>query len=143
MAAPVAAAAARSLPTIVRAIAKPKVFKRFLHTKAGKRAMLKSGTMLLKSKALQKAIEKLMSRNNANMTGNKEYENDKKKYKQLQQRIAELEQQLNQARDNQSQMETLTFTLGRQVVQLQQLLAQMQQQQNNLAMQMAYAQRMR
>ena len=131
------------LPTVVRAIAKPKVFKRFLGTKAGKRAMLKSGTMLLRSKSVQNTLSNCMSKNDKQMAGNKEYEESKQKYEQLQKRIAELEKQLDAARDNQSQMETLTFTLGRQVVQMQQLLKDMQQQQNFLAMQMANAQHTR
>lgn len=131
------------LPTVVRAIAKPKVFKRFLGTKAGKRAMLKSGTMLLRSKSVQNTLSNFMSKNDKQMAGNKEYEESKQKYEQLQKRIAELEKQLDAARDNQSQMETLTFTLGRQVVQMQQLLKDMQQQQNFLAMQMANAQHTR
>ena len=139
MAAPVVAA----LPTVVRAIAKPKVFMRFLGTKAGKRAMLKSGTMLLRSKSAQNMISKFVSKNDKQMTGNKEYEEYKKKYEQLQKRIAELEKQLDAARDNQSQMETLTFTLGRQVVQMQQLLKDMQQQQNEYAKQMLNAQHTR
>ena len=139
MAAPVVAA----LPTVVRAIAKPKVFMRFLGTKAGKRAMLKSGTMLLRSKSAQNMISKFVSKNDKQMTGNKEYEEYKKKYEQLQKRIAELEKQLDAARDNQSQMETLTFTLGRQVVQMQQLLKDMQQQQNEYAKQMLNVQHTR
>lgn len=139
MAAPVVAA----LPTVVRAIAKPKVFMRFLGTKAGKRAMLKSGTMLLKSKSVQNTISKFVSKNDKQMAGNKEYEEYKKKYAQLQKRIAELEKQLDAARDNQSQMETLTFTLGRQVVQMQQLLKDMQQQQNEYVKQMLNAQHTR
>ena len=128
------------LPTVVRAIAKPKVFKRFLGTKAGKRAMLKSGTMLLRSKSVQNTLSKFRSKNDKQMTGNKEYEESKQKYEQLQKRIAELEKQLDAARDNQSQMETLTFTLGRQVVQMQQLLKDMQQQQNEYVKQMLNAQ---
>ena len=139
MAAPVGAA----LPTVVRAIAKPKVFMRFFGTKAGKRAMLKSGTMLLRSKSAQNMISKFVSKNDKQMTGNKEYEEYKKKYEQLQKRIAELEKQLDAARDNQSQMETLTFTLGRQVVQMQQLLKDMQQQQNEYAKQMLNVQHTR
>ena len=128
------------LPTVVRAIAKPKVFKRFLGTKAGKRAMLKSGTMLLRSKSVQNTLSKFRSKNDQQMTGNKEYEESKQKYEQLQKRVAELEKQLDAARDNQSQMETLTFTLGRQVVQMQQLLKDMQQQQNEYVKQMLNAQ---
>ncbi|MBR2510578.1 MAG: hypothetical protein IKB59_00230 [Alphaproteobacteria bacterium] len=131
------------LPTVVRAIAKPKVFKRFLGTKAGKRAMLKSGTMLLRSKSVQNTLSKFVSKNDKQMAGNKEYEEYKKKYEQLQKRIAELEKQLDAARDNQSQMETLTFTLGRQVVQMQQLLQDMQQQQNEYVKQMLNAQHTR
>ena len=131
------------LPTVVRAIAKPKVFKRFLGTKAGKRAMLKSGTMLLRSKSVQNTLSKFMSKNDKQMAGNKEYEESKQKYEQLQKRIAELEKQLDAARDNQSQMETLTFTLGRQVVQMQQLLKDMQQQQNEYVKQMLNAQHTR
>lgn len=131
------------LPTVVRAIAKPKVFKRFLGTKAGKRAMLKSGTMLLRSKSVQNTLSKFVSKNDKQMAGNKEYEEYKKKYEQLQKRIAELEKQLDAARDNQSQMETLTFTLGRQVVQMQQLLKDMQQQQNEYVKQMLNAQHTR
>lgn len=141
MAAPVAAV--RAIPVVVRAISKPKVFKRFLGTKAGKRTMLKSATMLLRAKSGQNMIKKFMAKNDAQMSSNTEYEQDKKKYKELQQRIAELEQQLNDARNNQSEMETLTFTLGRQVVQLQQLLADMQHQQNMYMMQMARAQNTR
>lgn len=138
-----AAPAVKALPMVIRAISKPKVFKRFLGTKAGKRAMLKYGTMLLRSKSAQNTISKFVSKNDKQMTGNKEYEESKQKYEQLQKRIAELEKQLDAARDNQSQMETLTFTLGRQVVQMQQLLADMQYQQNEYFKQMLNAQKTR
>lgn len=122
---------ARALPTVIRAVAKPKVFKRFLGTKAGKRAMLKSATMLLRSKNIRNGIDKFISRNNSQMQGNKKYEEDKKEYLRLQKRITQLEKQLQDAKQNQDQLETLTFSLGRSVIEMQRLLSDMQQQYNN------------
>ena len=51
-----------------------------------------------------------------------------------------LEQQLAAAHDNNEKIQTLTFTLGRNVVEMQQLLVQMQAQyQQTLQQQMAMA----
>lgn len=118
----------RALPVIARFAKNPKVFKRFLGTKAGKKAMWKYGTMAVKSKTVQNGISKFMSRAGDKMKNNKDYSKMEKEYVQLQKKVAKLESQLESAQVSQEKMQTLTFTLGRQVVEMQQLLAQMQAQ---------------
>ena len=126
MAAP--AIIARTLPVIARFAKNPKVFKRFLGTKAGKKAMWKYGTMVVNSKSVQNGVSKFMSRNGDKMKGNKDYKKMEKEYVQLQKKVAKLEAQLESAQTSQEKMQTLTFTLGRQVVEMRQLLSQMQEQ---------------
>ena len=126
MAAPVAIA--RALPVIARFAKNPRVFKRFLGTKAGKKAMWKYGTMAVKSKTVQNGVAKFMSRAGNKMKGDKDYKKMEKEYALLQKKVAKLEAQLESAQVSQEKMQTLTFTLGRQVVEMQQLLTQMQAQ---------------
>jgi hypothetical protein len=112
----------------LRVLANPKVLKRFLGTKAGKKATLKYGSMLLNSKMAQNAIGKFINRNGDTMKNNKEYKQQLKDYARLQKRVEKLETQLDRAHDNNDKMSELTFTLGRNVVEMQRLLAQMQTQ---------------
>ena len=49
-----------------------------------------------------------------------------KKYENIQKRIAELEKQFEKSHESQSAIQTNTFTLGRQVIEMQQLYTQMQ-----------------
>ena len=123
MAAPVAAA--RAIPVVVRAISKPKVFKRFLGTKAGKKAVLKWGKMLVNSKIAQSSIDKLMSRMGNSGKSSTKYKKMTKEYVALQKKVAALEEQLETVKNDNVALETKTFTLGRQVVQMQQLYKQM------------------
>lgn len=123
MAAPVAAA--RVLPVVVRAISKPKVFKRFLGTKAGKKATLKWGKMLVNSKITQRSVDKLMERVGKSGQDNKEYKTLVKEYKVLQGKVAQLERKLDSVQNDNNSLETKTFALGRQVVQMRQLYQQM------------------
>lgn len=112
----------------IRLLANPKVLKRFLGTKAGKKAALKYGNMLLNSKMAQNAIDKFMNKNGNAMKGDKVFKRQQKDYIALQKRVAKLEAQLDRAHDNNDKMSELTFTLGRNVVEMQRLLAQMQAQ---------------
>lgn len=112
----------------LRVLANPRVLKRFLGTRAGKKATLKYGSMLLNSKMAQNAIGKFINRNGETMKNNKEYKQQLKDYARLQKRVEKLETQLDRAHDNNDKMSELTFTLGRNVVEMQQLLAQMQSQ---------------
>lgn len=130
----------RAIPTVVRAVAKPAVFKRFLGTKAGKKAILKYGTMLVKSKDVRNSIGNFINRNGNTMKNDKTYKQQVQEYAQLQKRVDKLEKQLATAQDNNEKIQTLTFALGRNVVEMQQLLTQMQAQyQQALRHQMAMA----
>ena len=110
----------------LRVLANPKVLKRFLGTRAGKKATLKYGSMLLNSRMVQNAIGKFIGRNGDTMKNNKEYKQQLKDYARLQKRVEKLESQLDRALDNNDKMSELTFALGRNVVEMQRLLAQMQ-----------------
>ena len=123
----------------LRILANPKVLKRFLGTKAGKKATLKYGSMLLNSKMAQNAIGKFINRHGDTMKNNKEYKQQLKDYARLQKRVEKLETQLDRARDNSDKMYELTFTLGRNVVEMQRLLAQMQSQYQSHMQQMQIA----
>lgn len=112
----------------IRLLANPKVLKRFLGTKAGKKAALKYGNMLLNSKMAQNAIDKFMNKNGNAMKDDKAFKRQQKDYIALQKRVAKLEAQLDRAHDNNDKMSELTFSLGRNVVEMQRLLAQMQAQ---------------
>lgn len=112
----------------LRVLANPKVLVRFLGTKAGKKATLKYGSMLLNSKMARDAIGKFIDRNGDAMKNDKEYKKQLKEYAALQKRVEKLESQLDRARDDNDKMSELTFTLGRSVVEMQRLLTQMQAQ---------------
>ena len=123
----------------LRILANPKVLKRFLGTKAGKKATLKYGSMLLNSKMAQNAIGKFINRNDGMMKNNKEYEQQLRDYARLQKRVEKLEMQLDRAHDNNDKMSELTFTLGRNVVEMRHLLVQMQSQYQNQMQQIQMA----
>lgn len=130
----------RALPTVVRAVAKPAVFKRFLGTRAGKRAILKYGTMLVKSKDVQKSVGNIINRAGNTLKRNADYKKSVREYEKLQNRVDTLEKRLAHIRNNDEKISELTFTLGRNVVEMQQLLAQMQAlYQQTLQQQMAMA----
>ena len=123
----------------LRVLANPKVLKRFLGTRAGKKATLKYGSMLLNSRMAQNAIGKFINRNGKAMKNDKEYKQQLRDYALLQKRVEKLESQLDRARDNNDKMSELTFTLGRNVVEMQRLLAQMQTQYQSHMQQMQIA----
>ena len=123
----------------LRVLANPKVLKRFLGTKAGKKATLKYGSMLLNSRMAQNAIGKFMNRNGDALKNDKAYKQQTKEYAALQKRVERLESQLDRAHDNNDKMSELTFTLGRSVVEMQHLLAQMQAQYQSHMQQMQIA----
>lgn len=122
-----------------RILANPKVLKRFLGTKAGKRATLKYGRMLLQSRIVQNAIGKFMARDGQKLEKNKEYKKLTRDYASLQKRVEKLEIQLKHAHDNNDKMAELTFTLGRNVVEMRRLLTQMQSQSQQQLQQMQIA----
>ena len=62
------------------------------------------------------------------MKNDQAYKQQLKDYAAMEKRVEKLEQQLAAARDNNEKIQTLTFTLGRNVVEMQQLLTQMQAQ---------------
>lgn len=123
----------------LRVLANPRVLKRFLGTRAGKKATLKYGSMLLNSRMAQNAIGKFINRNGNTMKNDKEYKQQLRDYARLQKRVEKLESQLDRAHDNNDKMSELTFTLGRNVVEMQRLLAQMQTQYQSHMQQMQIA----
>ena len=123
----------------LRVLANSRVLKRFLGTRAGKKATLKYGSMLLNSRMAQNAIGKFINRNGDAMKNDKEYKQQLRDYARLQKRVEKLESQLDRARDNNDKMSELTFTLGRNVVEMQRLLAQMQTQYQSHMQQMQIA----
>lgn len=130
----------------LRVLANPKVVKRFFKTKAGKKVILKYGKMLLESRMIRGMIDRFLRKNNAALRNNKEYRKLEKEYEKLQQRVAELEKKLNATNENKQDLETLTFSLGRAVVEMQQLLKKMQaeyQQEIRKASVLQYAQKLR
>ena len=112
----------------LRILANPRVLKRFLGTRAGKKATLKYGSMFLKSRKAQNAIGKFINRNGSALKDDKSFKQQQQEYAALQKRVARLEAQLDRARDNNDKLSELTFTLGRNVVEMQRLLTQMQAQ---------------
>ncbi len=110
----------------LRVLANPRVLKRFMGTRAGKKAALKYGSMLLNSKMARDAVGKFMNRSGGAMTGNRDFAKMEREYARLERRVEKLETQLDAVRNNDEKMSELTFTLGRNVVEMQQLLAQMQ-----------------
>ncbi len=110
----------------LRVLANPKILKRFLNTKAEKKATLKYGKMLLNSKMAKNAIEKFINRDGGALVDNRDYAKLFKDYRALQKCTEKIEAQLERARDDGDKMSELTFALGRNVVAMHRLLAQMQ-----------------
>ncbi len=124
----------------LRVLANPRVLKRFMGTRAGKKAALKYGSMLLNSKMARDAVGKFMNRSGGAMKGNRDFAKMEREYARLERRVEKLETQLDAVRNNDEKISELTFTLGRNVVEMQQLLAQMQAlYQQTLQQQMAMA----
>lgn len=124
----------------LRFLANPKLLGRFMKTKAGRKAAFKWGSMLLKSRAIDSLIGKFTNKNGKSLGNNKEYKELEKEYKRLKKRVAELEKQADKNRDNQAALQADTFALGRQVIEMQRLYAQMQselQRQQQMQMTMA------
>ena len=109
----------------LRVLANPKVLKRFLGTKAGKKATMKWGKMILESKMTQNAIDKLMNKNGKTLSNDKKYKEMAKEYAALQAKVAKLESKLNAIQNDNAALETTTFTLGRQVVEMRRLYQEM------------------
>ena len=109
----------------LRVLANPKVLKRFLGTKAGKKATMKWGKMILESKMTQNAIDKLMNKNGKTLSNDKKYKEMAKEYAALQAKVAQLESKLNAIQNDSAALETTTFTLGRQVVEMRRLYQEM------------------
>ena len=123
----------------LRFLANPKLWARFMKSKAGRKSAFKWGSMLIKSRAIQGLIDKFIGKNGKTLDKNKEYRALERKYKQTQKRVKQLEKQVQQNRDNQLALQTDTFTLGRQIIEMQRMYAQMQSelqqvQQHQLAM---------
>ncbi len=123
----------------LRVLANPKVLKRFLGTKAGKKATIKYGSMLLRSKMARNALDKFINRNGASMSDRREYKKMVKEYSALQKRIDKLESQLDKSRQDNAKMQELTFSLGRCVVEMNKMLAQLQAQYQSHMQQMQIA----
>ncbi len=122
----------RALPTAARALAKPRVFKRFLGTRAGKRAALKYGTMLVKSKDVRNAVNKFIKGNGSILRiKDRKYKRLEQEYALLLSNVEMLEIELSNPDLSQEKLQELTFALGRQVVKLRQNLAQMQECRHN------------
>ncbi|MDE6571423.1 MAG: hypothetical protein K2L95_04390 [Alphaproteobacteria bacterium] len=111
---------------LLRLLANPKLLARFLRTPAGRRAALKYGNMVLKSKMAQDAIKKFMHTNNQYLGGKKDYAMQEAKFDKIQRQISQLQSQVDAARQDRQALETATFTMGRRVIELQRLYAQMQ-----------------
>lgn len=110
----------------LRVLANPKVLKRFLQTKAGRKAALKYGTMLLNSKMVQDSVNRFMNKNDRALSDDKAYVAQTKQYAALQKQIAALQAQIDKSRDDNAAVQTATFTMGRRVIEMQRLYAQMQ-----------------
>ena len=130
----------------LRVLANPRVLKRFMGTRAGKKAALKYGSMLLNSKMARDAVGKFMNRSGGAMTGNRDFAKMEREYARLERRVEKLETQLDAVRNNDEKISELTFTLGRNVVEMQQLLKKMQaeyQQEIRKVSVLQYAQKLR
>lgn len=134
----------KTLKHVGAVVANPRIMGRFMKTSAGRRAAFKYGSMLLNSRSVQNGINKFMTRNNSQMQNNQQYSDNINQYHELQKRIAALEAQLDASRASESELQTATFTLGRRVIEMQRLYADMQSQLHKLQqMQMVATQRVR
>lgn len=120
------------MQVLLRLLANPRLWARFMRTKAGRKAALKYGTMLVNSKTVQDSVKKLLAR-----TGkSKKLAADENKFNELQARVDALQSQIDTRNATDAELQTATFTLGREVVEMRRLYADMQRkvQQMQLAM---------
>lgn len=113
-------------------VANPRIMSRFIKTPAGRRAAFKYGAMLLNSRSVQNDINKFISRNDSQLQSNQNYAEHINQYHELQKRIVALESELEASRASESELQTATFTLGRRVIEMQRLYADMQRQLHEL-----------
>lgn len=113
-------------------VANPRIMSRFIKTPAGRRAAFKYGSMLSNSRSVQNGINKFISRNDSKMQSNQNYAEHINQYHELQKRIVALESELEASRASESELQTATFTLGRRVIEMQRLYADMQRQLHEL-----------
>lgn len=123
------------MPVLLRLLANPKLLARFMRTKAGRKAALKYGTMLVNSKTAQDSVKKFLNKNGRD----RQFAASEKKYNELQAKIDALQAQVDTRSATDAQLQTATFTLGRQVVEMQRLYAQLQQQLQQMQLAMAAA----
>lgn len=114
------------MPVLLRLLANPKLLGRFLRTKAGRRAALKYGTMVVNSKTVQDQINKFMNKNGRTMSGDARYDGYAKEFEKMQAQINALQEKVDAQRQDNEALQTATFTLGRRVIEMQRLYAQMQ-----------------
>lgn len=114
------------MQVLLRLLANPKLLARFLRTPAGRRAALKYGTMVVKSKTAQDMVSRFMKKNGQALSNDKQYNFQVCEFEKMQAKINELQAQVDAARQDRQTLETATFTMGRRVIELQRLYAQMQ-----------------
>lgn len=114
------------MQVLLRLLANPKLLARFLRTPAGRRAALKYGTMVVKSKTAQDMVSRFMKKNGQALSNDKQYNSQVREFEKMQAKINELQAQVDAARQGRQTLETATFTMGRRVIELQRLYAQMQ-----------------
>lgn len=114
------------MQVLLRLLANPKLLARFLRTPAGRRAALKYGTMVVKSKTAQDMVSRFMKKNGPALSNDKQYNFQVCEFEKMQAKINELQAQVDAARQDRQTLETATFTMGRRVIELQRLYAQMQ-----------------
>ena len=114
------------MQVLLRLLANPKLLARFYSTKECRRAAMKYCTMVVKSKTAQDAITKFMHTNNQYLGGKKDYAMQQAKFDKIQRQISQLQAQVDTMRQDRQTLETATFTMGRRVIELQRLYAQMQ-----------------
>lgn len=107
-------------------ISNPRVLGRFIKTPAGRRAAFKYASMVVNSRAVQNSINQFMTKNKNELKDNSQYAIQLAEYTELLERVAVLESELARSRENESAMQTATFTLGRRVIEMQRLYAEMQ-----------------
>ncbi len=116
------------MPTVIRFLFNPKLFARFMRTGAGRKMARKTawkyGTMLLNSKTTQDAIKNFFTKNK----NSKQFAPYEKKFNELQAKVEKLESKMDMQHATDTEIQTATFTLGRQIIEMQRLYAEMQHQ---------------
>lgn len=115
-------------------VSNPRVLGRFLKTSAGRRAAFKYASMAVNSRAVQNSINRFMTQNKDKLKDDSKYAVQSAEYAELQKRVAALESELAHSRQNEAAMQTATFTLGRRVIEMQRLYAEMQRELQQMQM---------